>query len=545
MERLPLSKQAGRLPPIFRCGIMGRVVAVDIGTSGIRGKLLDPADGSTIRTCITTRNPIPGANVMDHMSFAMEFGADFAHGILLSAVHDVVRRLKADSIDRLAVCGNPIQLSLFEGIDIRDLAFAGENKLKNEGIVPLERSGHVVDGEKLGFPGTEILIPPAVKHEIGADALAMMLKSGFLDDDMCMVTDYGTNAEMALKVGDDIYTGSAAAGPAMEGQQIRCGMVAGPGAVSDLVRTPEGWRSMVLDEDLIAREGPMLNLRSDISRPEGRSPVGITGTGVVALVYAGLQDGRIEDATVRNEPIRINRKVTFDSKDLKEAGKAIGAIRAGHMTLMIRAGVDPEEIRTMYMAGATGTYVDPFKSKSVGLIIPDAERVVQVGNTSLELARDLALDPGMLDDLNSLRDRLVTEHTMFASSDVFRDLYLYEFGYWNDGMPLSRYRRALERYGMEGYLDRETPTRVEKVCIRDIRDIGESLEIATLPTSMNASWDCSRCMACVNGCVGKAMSFDGDRFSIRTGDCLGTACMKCRESCPQGVFSYQRFKLDE
>ena len=301
----------------------------------------------------------------------------------------------------------------------------------------------------------------------------------------------------------------------------------------------------MLDEDLIAREGPMLNLRSDISRPEGRSPVGITGTGVVALVYAGLQDGRIEDATVRNEPIRINRKVTFDSKDLKEAGKAIGAIRAGHMTLMIRAGVDPEEIRTMYMAGATGTYVDPVKSKSVGLIIPDAERVVQVGNTSLELARDLALDPGMLDDLNSLRDRLVTEHTMFASSDVFRDLYLYEFGYWNDGMPLSRYRRALERYGMEGYLDRETPTRVEKVCIRDIRDIGESLEIATLPTSMNASWDCPRCMACVNGCVGKAMSFDGDRFSIRTGDCLGTACMKCRESCPQGVFSYQRFKLDE
>ena len=41
----------------------------------------------------------------------------------------------------------------------------------------------------------------------------MMYKSGFLEDDRnCMVTDYGTNAEMALKVGDDIYTGSAAAG---------------------------------------------------------------------------------------------------------------------------------------------------------------------------------------------------------------------------------------------------------------------------------------------------------------------------------------------
>ena len=524
---------------------MGNVVAVDIGTSGIRGKLLDADSGRTVRTCITTRNPIPGANVMDHMSFAMEFGVDLAHGVLLSAVHDVVRRLKADGIERLALCGNPIQLSLFEGIDIRDLAFAGENKLRNEGIAPLDRRGHSFDGDRLGFPGTEIIVPPAVKHEIGADALAMMLKSGFLDDDMCMVTDYGTNAEMALKVGDDIYTGSAAAGPAMEGQQIRCGMVAGPGAVSDLVRTPSGWRAMVLDDDLMPQEGPMINLRSDITRPGGLDPVGITGTGVVAMVYAGLQDERIEDARIRYEPIRISRRVTFDSADLKEAGKAIGAIRAGHMTLMIRAGADPEEIRTMYMAGATGTYVDPIKSKSVGLIIPDAERAVQVGNTSLELAKDLALDPGMLDDLNSLRDRLVTEHTMFASSDVFRDLYLYEFGYWNDGMPLSRYRRALERYGMEGYLDRTTPTRVEKVCIRDIRDIGESLEIAALPTSMSAEWDCSGCAACARGCVGKALSYEDGRFSIRTGDCLGTACMKCVEGCPQGVFSYGKFRLDK
>ena len=60
----------------------------------------------------------------------------------------------------------------------------------------------------------DILIPPAIKHEIGADALAMMLKSNFLDNkEISLVTDYGTNAEMALKVGDKIFTGSAASGP--------------------------------------------------------------------------------------------------------------------------------------------------------------------------------------------------------------------------------------------------------------------------------------------------------------------------------------------
>ena len=518
-------------------------VAVDIGTSGIRGQLLDLDTGKVIRTCITSRNPIPGSNVMDHMSFAIDYGMDLAHEVLLSAVHKVVDSLTDETPVRMAVCGNPIQLSLFEGIDIRDLAYAGESKLKSENIVPVDRVGHTIDGSKLGFEGTEILIPPAVKHEIGADALAMMLKSGFLDDDMCMVTDYGTNAEMALKVGDKIYTGSAAAGPALEGQQIRHGMIAGPGALSDMVRTPQGWQSKVLNDKLETENGPLINLRSDRIWDGDVKPTGITGTGTVALIYAGMQDSRIEESKIRNDPIRIVRGIDFNTEDFKEAGKAIGAIRAGHMTLMYEAGVDPEKIRTMYMAGATGTYVDPVKSKAVGLIVPDCDRVVQVGNTSLELAKDLALCPEKMDELNALREKLVTRHTMFASSDVFSDLYVHEYGYWNDGMPLRRYRRTLERYGLEGYLDRNVPMKIERVCDRDIRDIGESLTMMDLDTSMHASWDCSRCMQCVNGCPEKALSFEDGVFTVKTGNCLGTACRRCESNCKDAVFNYSLFRM--
>lgn len=520
-----------------------KAIAIDIGTSGIRGQLLDLKTGRVVRTRITSRNPIPGSNVMDHMSFAIDYGIDHAHDILLSAVHTVTDALTDERVERIAVCGNPIQMSLFEGRDIRDLAYAGENKLRNENIEIQDRTGHSVDGSLLGYDGTEVLIPPAVKHEIGADALAMMLKSGFLEDDMCMVTDYGTNAEMALKVGDKIYTGSAAAGPAMEGQQIRYGMIAGPGAVSDLVRTATGWQTKVLDDSLETVNGPLINLRSDMTTSGDVVSKGITGTGVVALIYAGMQDGRIEDSRIRNDPIRIKRGIDFNTQDLKEAGKAIGAIRAGHMTLMYEAGVDPEKIKTMYMAGATGTYVDPVKSKSVGLIIPDCTRVVQVGNTSLELAKDLAFDPSVMDDLNKLKDKLVTRHTMFASSDVFSDLYVYEYGYWNDGMPLRRYRRALERYGLDGYLDREVPMTVERVCERDIREIGENLAILDLETAMQSQWECRRCMKCVEGCPEEALSYDAGTFTIRTGNCLGTACRRCESNCPDSVYDYSSFRI--
>ncbi|MBE6528810.1 MAG: methylamine methyltransferase corrinoid protein reductive activase [Thermoplasmata archaeon] len=519
-------------------------ISIDIGTSGIRAQLLDLDQHKVIRTCITSRNPIPGCNVMDHMSFAMQYGQELAHGILTDAVKKLIDELKPESLKRISVCGNPIQLSLFEGIDIRDLAYAGENKLKDENITPIDRKAHVIDGGFLGFEGVDVIIPPAVRHEIGADALAMMLNSGFLDDDMCMVTDYGTNAEMALKVGNNIYTGSAAAGPAMEGQQIKNGMIAGPGALSDLVRTPMGWQSKILNDSLVPEDGPVINLRSDITRNTGVSPEGITGTGVVALVFACLQDGRVEDAKIINDPVSITRSIRFSTDDFREAGKALGAIRAGHLTLMLVAGVDPADIRKMYMAGASGTYVDPVKAKAVGLVPPECTDVVQVGNTSLELAKKLAFEPEYNAELEAMRQKLLTNHIMFASSDIFRDLYTYEFGYWNDGMPLNRYRRGLERYGVEGYLDRTTDTSITRVCETDIRDIGESLRILDLSPSMSSAWSCSRCLKCVKGCPEKALSFDGDRFRIRTGYCLGISCQRCEENCPEKKFDYSSFNLD-
>ncbi len=522
---------------------MEQAIALDIGTSGIRGQLLDLDGRKVIRTCITTRNPLPGCNVMDHMSFALEYGVGIAHDILADAVRSIIAKLRPDNLKRISVCGNPIQLSLFEGIDIRDLAYAGENKIINNKIERLDRKGHIINGSFLGYPDVQVIIPPSVRHEIGADALAMMLKSDFLDDDYCIVTDYGTNAEMALKIGDRIYTGSAAAGPAMEGQQVRNGMIAGPGAISDLVRIPKGWQTKVLGDDLESLDGPVINIRSGMCWNEGAKPVGITGTGVVAMVYACLQDDKIEEAKIKNDSVKITRNIYFDTTDFKETGKALGAIRAGHLTLMLTAGVNPHDIKRIYMAGASGTYVDPVKAKAVGLVPPNCTEVVQIGNTSLELAKDLAFNPDMLEDLEKIRQKLVTDHIMFASSDTFSDLYTYEYGYWNDGMPLRRYRRGLERYGVEDYLDTVTDTVITKPYDKDIRDIGESLEMLDLSPIMRSTWDCSRCMDCVRGCPEKALSFKGGEFFIRTGYCLGSNCQRCQENCPDKKFDYSSFRL--
>ena len=212
-------------------------VAIDIGTSGLRCQSVDGQSGERISTVVTSRHPLPGANVIDHLHFALEMGRDRAHSLLIEAVNRIMASLQVpmEKIIRLAVCGNPIQLSLFQGIEIRDLAYAGKRKVEALEIEIPDRNAVVLTAKDI--PGLtladscEVVIPPAVRHEIGADALAMMIQTGMLDnDETAMVTDYGTNAEMALFHDGRVITGSTAAGPALEGQQITCGMLAVPGA---------------------------------------------------------------------------------------------------------------------------------------------------------------------------------------------------------------------------------------------------------------------------------------------------------------------------
>ncbi|MDR0777983.1 MAG: methylamine methyltransferase corrinoid protein reductive activase [Methanomassiliicoccaceae archaeon] len=520
----------------------GQAIAVDIGTSGIRGQLIDIVSEKVLRTCIFTRNPLPGLNVMDHLTFAMDLGVNIANDVLICAVNDMISRLGADDLRRISVCGNPIQLSIFEGIEIRDLAYAGKNKLSSENVTPAQRKGHIINGKKMGLPDVDVIIPPAIKHEIGADALAMMLRTGFLDDDVCMVTDYGTNAEMALKVGDNIYTGSAAAGSALEGQQLTSGMLAGPGALSDLVRTPSGWVMKVLDSELNEQDGPLLNLRSRMLKKQGVAPKGITGTGVIALIHAGMCDDIIHPPKIKDNEIVLGKNIVLREDDLKEAGKAIGAIRAGHMTLIKEAGIDPKDVSTMYMAGASGTYVDPVKAKNIGIIPPYVKRTIQVGNTSLGLARDLAVRPEMIDDLNDMVKRISAEHITFSSSSIFSSLYIMELAYWTEGMPLHRYSEQLSTMGLGGYLDARTSTEVEKRCTRDIQDVGASLEMCEPNVIFKASWECDMCMRCIQTCPVQALSFSDGDFVLNTGRCLGTPCYNCERFCPTGEFRQHQFK---
>lgn len=538
---------------------MGIGIAVDLGTSGFRAQAIDLDSGKVISTAITLRHPLPGINVMDHLTFAIEYGLDLAHSIVIDAVDKLLKKLRIElkEVERMAVSGNPTQLSIFQGIEIRDLAYAGERALELRGVKPPKRDGVVVKTGDVGLKNlsteVELYIPPCIKHELGADAIAMMVKSGFLEEELAMVADYGTNAEIALKVGDDILTGSCAAGPAIEGQHIEKGMLASPGAISDISFEISGWRNFVLSDQMYATAGDIVDISSGRLIERGKmhgKAKGITGTGVIAGIAVGIVKGLIRPPKI----ITSDRKLHFQDgvylteKDVEEAGKALGAFRAGFLTLAEEAGIPFLNIKTMYMAGASGFYVDPLKARIVGEIPPSAEKVYQVGNTSLALAADIIREPEYLDTLQSFANELRAKHVMFATSEVFQNAYTLELAYWTEGMSLEDYNKFLNAYGIRQKITTHAKApEVVRVVPRDIADLGKlGLEVVPdIGTLIEVEVSgCKECKKCMRSCPENAiLSVSEEKITISSSLCLGTACRRCVAACPEKTLDFSKAKV--
>ncbi|MFA5312562.1 MAG: methylamine methyltransferase corrinoid protein reductive activase [Methanomassiliicoccales archaeon] len=536
-------------------------ISIDIGTSGTRMHAVDLDSGQIVSTAMTVRHPVPGANVMDHLTFCIEVNQDIANNLMIDTINKLIGMLGIDKneIERLAVCGNPIQLSIFQNMELRDLAFAGERALKQRGVEHQKRDAKVINSDDIGIDigkSSPVYVPPSIAHEIGADALAMMYKTGLLErKENCLVTDYGTNAEMALKVGDEIYTGSAAAGPAMEGQSVHFGMLASPGAISD-VDFESYWRCKVLDENILPQTGDLVEINSGNIVEEGAmhgKARGVTGTGVVAAIALGLENGNIRAPkfTTLDGKIHLQDGIFIDEKDFMEASKAFGAMRAGHFTLMEHAGMKFEDLDTMYMSGASGTYVDALKAQKVGLLPATPKKIYQVGNTSLAMATDIVREPGMLDVLQTKANSIRANHVMFAMDKVFETIYMQELGMWQEGMPADTYNFFLKMAGIQEPPAKITEAEVIKLVDRDIPVLGKKgLKILRdIGTVMCATFDgCIGCHKCEEDCPERAITIkeDGSDFDIevRSDLCNGTACMRCVRICPEKVFDFKKMTFD-
>ena len=291
------------------------------------------------------------------------------------------------------------------------------------GIHPLElggapfalanRDGMDIRARELGLrfhPSAYVHVLPAEAGHVGADNVGVLLaEEPHKQDEIMLLIDVGTNAEIVLGNREWLLSASSPTGPAFEGAQIMHGMRAAPGAIERVRIDPltQEPRFRVIGED---RWSDTWNLLPDapLAEQPQHLAAGICGSGIIEvvaeMVLAGvlLRDGSFntqcsnsrlqwdgptgayvlatEVQTTNGQPLLITQS------DVRNVQLAKAALYAGAKLLMNRAGVD--RVDRVILAGAFGSYINPLHALVLGLT-PDCnlDRIYPVGNAAGDGAR--------------------------------------------------------------------------------------------------------------------------------------------------------------
>ena len=372
-------------------------VAFDVGSTTLAGHLCELGSGAVLASTGRMNPQIGfGEDLMSRVSHA-QLHADGAATLTTSvrrALAAMVAELCAQtgvdpsSVLEVSLVGNPVMHHLAFGLDPRPLGSAPFALATTTAVT-------VDDGLGLGVhPGARVYAPPCIAGHVGADAAAMVLAEGpHRGDEVTLLVDVGTNAEVVLGNRDRLLAASSPTGPAFEGAQISSGQRAAPGAI-ERVR---------IDPATLAPRIRVIGVES-WSDEEGFADAvtatgvtGICGSGIIeavaALFLAGAitPDGRI--VAVVETPRIVDRGRTLAYRlwddpvievtqaDVRAIQLAKAALQAGCRLLMDRLGV--ATVDAIRLTGAFGSHIDPVYAMVLGLLPDcDVDRVAAVGNAA-------------------------------------------------------------------------------------------------------------------------------------------------------------------
>jgi uncharacterized 2Fe-2S/4Fe-4S cluster protein (DUF4445 family) len=387
------------IAPGFRERALG--IAFDIGSTTIAAHLCDLANGDVLASSGLMNPQIRfGEDLMSRVSYVMmNPGGDVeltgaVRGALDDLIGDVAREAGAtrDEIVEITLVGNPIMHHLFFGLDPTELGGAPFALTLDGAFEARARA--------LGLniaPGAFVYCLPCIAGHVGADTAGVVLAEGpYLRDELTLLVDVGTNAELVFGNRDRLLACSSPTGPAFEGAQISCGQRAAPGAI-ERVRIDRATlepRFKVIGRDLWSDEPGFAGATAAIG------VTGICGSGIIEIVaemyLAGIlsQDGVIDGALAEKTP-RVEAvgrtfayllhdgepRLQIYQTDVRAIQLAKSALYAGAKLLIERYGAGAPQRITL--AGAFGSHIDVVYAMALGLI-PDCDlsKVAAAGNAA-------------------------------------------------------------------------------------------------------------------------------------------------------------------
>ncbi|NIP19227.1 MAG: DUF4445 domain-containing protein [Xanthomonadales bacterium] len=396
-------------------GFKGRLfgVAVDIGSTTIAAHLCDLGSGEVLASAGRMNPQIRfGEDLMSRVSYIMmnPGGDRELTAVVREAINELVVEvadqadLAVEDIVELTLVGNPVMHHLVLGYDPRELGHA-PFALASDAAVSIPAR----DLDISIHPGGYAFALPCIAGHVGADMAGVLLaEAPWEREEVSLIVDVGTNAEIVLGNRDRLLAASSPTGPAFEGAQISSGQRAAPGAI-ERVRIDRDTlepRYRVIGSELWSDEEGFRE-----ALPSG-GVTGICGSGIIEaiaeLFLAGVIDpnGMIDGESAARSGRIIATERTFAyvlldgepgirilQNDVRAIQLAKAALYAGARLLMEKLGV--ERVDRIRLAGAFGAHIDVKYAMVLGMI-PDCEleKVSSAGNAAGTGARIALLDQG-------------------------------------------------------------------------------------------------------------------------------------------------------
>ena len=305
----------------------------------------------------------------------------------------LLRKNQLTSRDILMACvaGNTVMMHLFLGLDPTSIG-----RLPFEPVVSAPGS---LAASEVGLnihPRGQVRVLPGISAYVGPDITADLLVCDIQEsEDLSLMVDIGTNAEMCLGSAEGCWACATPAGPAFEGAGLSFGVRASAGAIESVSIDPQTFKASY---EVIG----------------GERPFGICGSALIDFLAEGLRSGLLERTGrinpglldscpyVRKVKLANNNEITeyvlvpaaesedgktdivITEKDIEALLQAKAVIFAGIGILLKNVGKKADDLRRVYLAGAFARHINLANGVASGLL-PDIplDRYHFIGNGSL------------------------------------------------------------------------------------------------------------------------------------------------------------------
>ena len=395
-------------------------LAVDLGTTTIVIDLVDLETGKSVHVS-SLENPqrFGGSDVMHRISYDAEFGGELRKAVINALNHEILEMgerlgFVRQEIYEIVLVGNSTMRDIFFRLDVQSIGQKPyKSTIEHEYLEGKRETTALIEKtRRLGIranPKAVVYGLPLIASHVGADVAADLVAIDIASqDEVVMLVDVGTNTEVVVGHAGRLVAASCPAGPAFEGGGIEYGMPGYEGAIESI---------------------HLNNGQTEYRTIGGVNPQGLCGSGLIDLL-AELRNhnlmtpmGVFMEKKQRKMTVIPEYGITLSRDDASNLAQAKAANYCGQFIVMREFGIDPADVKKLYLAGGFANYVNARNAIDIGFLAPIAdERIVKIGNAAVQGAREVLLSRKKRESIEDLVKKI--EHVELETTPDFFEVFV-------------------------------------------------------------------------------------------------------------------------